>query len=57
MGTNDETFILEMIDPCDPPDSLVAPNIDDVVYEIGSGEMQFVHPRFTVTPAACPVEY
>ena len=37
MGENYyETFIIEMIDPCDPPESLNAPELEDIEYEIGS---------------------
>ena len=60
--THDETFIFELLDPCDPPESVTAPQFEDYEYTLGDhGEsygVLYTLPDlpFTIEPSFCPLE-
>ena len=55
--TDTTTFVLRLIDPCDPPTSITAPNPgfqdqDYILYDVPA--KTYTHPDFVIVPAACP---
>ena len=58
-----ETFILQLLDPCDPPESVTAPQFEDyeyTLYDYGEANgVEYTLPDlpFTIEPSFCPLEY
>lgn len=50
-------FQLELVDPCNPPNSITAPTLLDQNYIITTPAASYVHEAFSVDPAYCPLEY
>ena len=55
--TKNRNFVLTLNDPCDPPDSVTAPDLTDQVYTMGDSAASYTHPDFTVSPTICPIAY
>lgn len=49
--------ILVLTDPCDPPNFIEAPRLDEIVYVITDNAVTYTNPTFTANPAFCPVTY
>ena len=54
------TITVTLVDPCDPPNSVVAPTTPafaDQSYIITDASKDYTHPDFVVEPLYCPVTY
>ena len=56
--TKTATFILTLVDPCDPPDSLISADFTNQEYTItNDSHPDYVHPEFEISPDFCTFEY
>ena len=56
--TKDATFILTLVDPCDPPVSVTSVPLQNQVYTLtDDSATPYVHPAFVVEPSYCPLVY
>ena len=56
--TRTNFFKITLVDPCDPPASLLRPDFDDQEYTITDDSADpYTHPEFVVSPLYCPTEY
>lgn len=53
--TGTTTFILTLVDPCDPPTSLTAPvpGFEDQEYTLFDSQQSYQHPDFVIDPPEC----
>ena len=58
MQTDTATFVIQMVDPCDPPVSITSPGLTNQVYTItDANATPYMHPTFVPNPSYCPVIY
>ena len=56
--TDVATFVISLVDPCDPPDSIVSPGLTNQVYTITDANASpYMHPEFISDPVYCPIDY
>lgn len=56
--TAQSTFIVELLDPCNPPNSIEPAQLIDQTLVLGATDTpSYQHDDFVVDPAFCPVEY
>ena len=49
--------VIDLSDPCDPPNSITVPTLDDQDYVITDFKIPYTHPVFVADPSFCPVRY
>lgn len=58
--SEDASFILTLVDPCDPPNSITSPSnpgFENQSYILFDAEKVYTHPPFSAVPAECPLKY
>ena len=56
--TKSATFILTLVDPCNPPVSITSPGLTNQVYTItNANATPYAHPVFISDPTYCPIVY
>ena len=56
--TDFATFVISMVDPCDPPVSITSPGLTNQVYTItDDNATPYKHPDFVSDPVYCPIDY
>ena len=51
------TFLLTLLDPCDPPISVTGADFVNQDYTLTDIERSYTHPVFTISPDYCKFEY
>ena len=52
-----KTFIITLVDPCDPPISVTGTDFTNQEYTLTDNQKEYTHPAFTVSPGYCPIVY
>ena len=56
--TKDATFVLTLVDPCDPPVSVTGVSLGNQVYTLtDDSATPYIHPIFEIVPDYCPLMY
>ena len=51
------TFTVTLVDPCDPPTSIIKAPLTNQVYTITDTKKTYKHPDWTISPNYCPLSY
>ena len=52
-----KTFIIALVDPCDPPISVTGTDFTNQEYTLTDNQKEYTHPAFTVSPEYCPIVF